>query len=334
MILYTLAVVFSLIPLAKKERVEMGEKREADIAIFSYKEEEELVIKTAESWAHVGNVYVVRDGPVEKLRELEEKGIRIVKREKAKGRKAGAINYFMERYGREHVLIVDADERLEDRECLWKVLKAKGDVVVAKKSFEGKGVIGKAMQYTNEMFRIPQREMGREGKAFFNGSLGVISKRVWEAVKFRNLTIEDIDFSVRAIQKGFRFVYVDCVLARGEQPTFGKFILQQLRYSYGNGEVLRMNKVRDPLLLFWLLFLPLFSLFQTGVLLLSLFEPVVLAYEFVITYPLFVLAIGKANPIHYAATFLLNLVVLPPLRVAYTIFGLLGIEKEFGTTLG
>ncbi len=311
------------------------------IAITSLNEDESIVKETIESWLKVSkNIYLLRDGNSSKdLKDfLKKRGIKLIVNRR--DGKAGAINNFVKNFLKEEekVFFVDVDEKLVDKEKFLSLLKTEGDVVVSKKVFEEKDYIGQLMNLTNNIFTTIQKFSSRKGKALFNGSCAFISSSLLRKVPFRNFKIEDIDFSLNAIEKGYNIIYCDKMVAKGKQPSFISFLRQHERYAYGNGELLRKHfsfifKDRDIAMI--LLFLPLLSLFQTLVIIYTIIslDFSVILFEIPLSYVVFILYLEKYNPIIFIFTYMINFLLFPVFRTYNFIIGLVNAKKDFKTTL-
>ncbi|KAI3914554.1 hypothetical protein MKW98_025962 [Papaver atlanticum] len=95
----------------------------------------------------------------------------------------------------------------------------------------------------NYHFKVEQ-EVGSSAYAFFgfNGTAGI-----WRIVALKEAggwkdrtTVEDMDLSVRASLKGWKFVYVGAIMVKSELPsTFKAFRFQQHRWSCGPANLFR-----------------------------------------------------------------------------------------------
>ena len=254
--------------------------------------------------------------------------------------KANALNYFIENLlEKPFFVIVDCDEK-----ALSKALfGVKEGIVATKKITEEKSMMGRINNITTAPFFVFQKWLGKKGKALFNGSLAIIPKTIGKQLKFKNVVIEDIDFSIRAILKGKKIYYLDRVIGIGKEPSFSSFIKQQLRYAYGNGEVLReyftdMLKKREKEVFLATLSLPMLSFFSSFSLvevISSLFLKIP-AFSFIVELlaftAVFFMLVEKKQFLEFLLSVIINAVLLPFPRLVYFLLGLINIKKRFSTT--
>ncbi len=323
----------------KKEKSKKSTpKRDFEVLITSYDEEEEILRKTILSWKNLGKpIWLVR---VKSLSNdfqefLEENGVKLIFQTKDVKGKAGAINLYLSKATKEWFFIVDGDEELASEENVKALLEEEGKLIVGKKEFKEKSFFGKVMNSTNNIFYIVQCFLSEKGRALFNGSAALINTKIAKRIKFKNKVVEDIDFSLNLIEKGEKIRFVDRLICRGKEPTLMGFINQHLKYSYGNGEVVRdrVNKLlKMGKIAVVLVFLPLLSATQSLLIIVSLTNPLIMVYEALLSYIIYVLYLGERSLKLFLATFVLNFIVMPFPRTIFFLMGLLGIRYSFKTT--
>ena len=184
-----------------------------------------------------------------KVAEYQAKGIQIyqIRRPERKGFKAGALEYGLKTAKGEYVAIFDADftpyPDFLRKTIPYFIDDAKIGVVQAKWEHLNKdySILTKIQAFALDMhFSIEQQ--GRNAAGYFinfNGTAGVWRKSTIEDAggwKADTLT-EDLDLSYRAQLKGWKFKYVENVVAPAELPTDMNAVKsQQFRWNKGGAE--------------------------------------------------------------------------------------------------
>ena len=184
---------------------------------------------------------------LEKLKK-EVGGFTISKRADRKGFKAGAMNNALKISDGEIIVVFDSDYRPE-RDFLRTIVEPFKDEKV--------GFVQARWEYLNpRKNRISRLAMTaytafhecsmpveeKIGTAIFCGTGGAIRKSILEEVNGwnENTIAEDLDLSVRVLEKGYKQVYLPRLKAIGEVPeTFWAFVKQQQRWAYGTTQVMR-----------------------------------------------------------------------------------------------
>ena len=343
--IFLIFFLFSIYITSKKEKTSHFKspcRKEYEIVITSLNESESILRDTIKSWMKTGKrIVLLRDGKISKqfLEFLRKNGIVLISRKSPVNGKAGALNNYLKNFCKaEYFLVVDADERFSSKRCLESILCKNADVVISAKEFDSSSLLSELMNSTNNMFHTVQAYSSLRGIALFNGSLGLINSKVAKSFLFRDFKIEDIEFSLRLIEKGHSIKYVGCIIARGLTPSLRAFLFQHFRYSYGTGEVVRAHLrqlIKKPFLFSILMFLPFFSLFQSIFILYVLFFSSLIPFliQIALSYIIFLLYLKNKNPVVFALTYFLNLVLLPIPRTLYFVIGFLKLRSSFNPTL-
>ncbi len=178
----------------------------------------------------------------------ERGGFRILQRDSRKGFKAGALNDATKVSNGDIVVIFDSDYILETS-FLKKIVQPfrKKDIAFVQTRWDyinpRKNIISRtAMMSYNAFHQCSMPIKEKIGTSIFCGTGGAIRKKVLlETGGWNEDNIgEDIDLTVRILDKGHRQVYLPYVKARGEVPeTLKSFVKQQERWSYGTTKVMK-----------------------------------------------------------------------------------------------
>lgn len=181
-----------------------------------------------------------------KLREFAEQneGVMLIKRESNTGYKPGNLNNMLKYSKGDIIVIFDSDfvpaedflarivkpfmkdKNIAGVQARWKLINAKQNLV---------SVLGATIVSTCHHITIPFM-YDRRKITFLCGSAEAVRKDVlvklgaWEN---GNLT-EDIEFSLRLLEKGYRIEYLDDLECNSEVPyTLKDLYRQQMRWAYG-----------------------------------------------------------------------------------------------------
>lgn len=189
------------------------------------------------------------DGETARLLDKLKKdrgGFRILRRGTRDGFKAGALNAAAKITRGDIILVFDSDYRLGS-DFLRKVAQPFADPNVAMVQTRWdyinprKNVMSRVAMMSYSAFHqcsMPVKE--KIGSAIFCGTGGAIRKEVlFKAGMWNEDSIgEDLDLTVRLLDKGYRQVYLPYVKSRGEVPeTLRSFVKQQERWAYGTTKV-------------------------------------------------------------------------------------------------
>ncbi len=180
---------------------------------------------------------------------LESFGFEVLMRKGNHGKKAGAINFVLDRYrdyDPDYIVIFDVDTRPAKnfvKECI-KALES-----------DDRAYIASTPRYVNNMMENLVTEIiGLEYKAFnffmkklsfknFNGPIGVIRARMMSKMN-ENSIAEDLDFSIRMYTKGFNSVLTERSYIYEQAPmTWRDLFNQRRRWYYGGLEVIKSGKI-------------------------------------------------------------------------------------------
>jgi cellulose synthase/poly-beta-1,6-N-acetylglucosamine synthase-like glycosyltransferase len=180
--------------------------------------------------------------------KAEGKDFRIIRRKSRRGFKAGALNDATRVSTGDIIVIFDSDyvlgadflrkivQPFRDRGIAF--VQTRWDYINPRKSI----VSRIAMMSYNAFHQCSMPVKERIGTSIFCGTGGAIRKSVLlEAGGWNEENIgEDIDLTVRILDRGHRQAYLPYVKARGEVPeTLKSFVKQQERWAYGTTKVMR-----------------------------------------------------------------------------------------------
>jgi cellulose synthase/poly-beta-1,6-N-acetylglucosamine synthase-like glycosyltransferase len=185
------------------------------------------------------------------VRKLREQGhpVTLVARDRPVGFKAGALNEGLRRSRAPLVAIFDADN-LPAPDFLARTLPYFRDprvgFVQARWSFVNRGgslLTRLQALVLDGLFAVSQHVQSRAGgPVTFNGTAGVIRRDLLEDIGgWRgHLVTEDQDVALRAWLQGWRGVHCRAYAVACELPEdMGSFRIQQRRWAFGTGQVLR-----------------------------------------------------------------------------------------------
>ncbi len=187
---------------------------------------------------------------IDKLVEEKKKegvNIEVIRRKERKGYKAGALKNGLKYAKGEFIAIFDADFIIPS-DFLKKTLIFFRDEKVGLVQARWGFLNGKENKLTkiqvialNTHFEIEHNSKFRNGYFFnFNGTAGIWRKKtIIDSGNWGYDTLaEDLDLSVRAYLKGWKFVFLDDLVCPSELPSdFSSFITQQFRWTKGTAEV-------------------------------------------------------------------------------------------------
>lgn len=191
---------------------------------------------------------------INRLQQITDLDIVHLHRENRKGYKAGALHDAMENVKGEFVAIFDADF-LPEKDFLQKTVPYFEDQQIGVVQTRW-GHINKNYSLLTELqafglnghFAIEQRGRNSAGHFInFNGTGGVWRKEcINSAGGWQHDTLtEDLDLSYRAQLKGWKFKYLEEVVAPAELPvTMSALKSQQHRWMKGGAECFRKNGIR------------------------------------------------------------------------------------------
>jgi len=184
----------------------------------------------------------------------ERGGFRILRRGNRNGFKAGALNAAANASSGDIIVVFDSDYLL-GTDFLRKVAQPFADPGIAMVQTRWdyinprKNIMSRvAMMSYNAFHQCSMPVKEKIGSAIFCGTGGAIRKSVlFKAGMWNEDSIgEDLDLTVRLLDKGYRQVYLPYVKSRGEVPeTLKGFVKQQERWAYGTTRVARdyMGKI-------------------------------------------------------------------------------------------
>jgi cellulose synthase/poly-beta-1,6-N-acetylglucosamine synthase-like glycosyltransferase len=191
------------------------------------------------------------DGTTEMLRKLEKerKDFKLIHRKDREGFKAGALNVALKKSMGDIIVIFDSDYIL-GREFLKKVVQPlikDENMAFVQTRWDylnpNKNRISRvAMMAYNAFHQCSMPVKEKIGTSIFCGTGGAIRKSVLlEAGGWNDKSIaEDLDLTVRILNKGYKQTYLPYLKARGEVPESWKsFIKQQERWAYGTTRVMK-----------------------------------------------------------------------------------------------
>lgn len=170
----------------------------------------------------------------------KKEGVRLMRRERAEGGKAGALNCLLEGTDAEFLAIFDADEIATGsgffRETMGHFRKKGVAFVQTNKKCGGEGLFERAADYTNAAFvNLIQPINTRRGVGLFTGSCGIFRVgALKDAGGFPESLIEDIAVSLRLLWRGWKSEHVPRIYAvGGSVGSFKRFAKQHMRYICG-----------------------------------------------------------------------------------------------------
>ncbi|MBI4176204.1 MAG: glycosyltransferase [Candidatus Aenigmarchaeota archaeon] len=179
---------------------------------------------------------------------LESPNLKVLRRNARRGFKAGALNDAMKASMGEIIVVFDSDYKM-GRDFLKKVVQPFGDGGTAFVQTRwdylnpGKNRVSRlAMTCYNAFHQCSMPVKERIGTAIFCGTGGAIRKDVLQKAGGWNEDSigEDIDLTVRILEKGYRQAYLPYVRASGEVPvTLKAFVKQQQRWAYATTKVMK-----------------------------------------------------------------------------------------------
>ena len=184
----------------------------------------------------------------------KNKGFKLMRRKTRKGFKAGALNEALKTSKGEIIVIFDSDY-LPGKGFLKKVVQPFHEKKVAFVQTRWgyinpeEGMISKMSSIVYNAFHQSAMPVKQElGTAIFCGSGGAIRKKALiEAGRWNENSItEDLDITIKILDKGYKQIYLPNLTAKGEVPTNLKaFLRQQQRWAYGTTRVMKeyMRKI-------------------------------------------------------------------------------------------
>ncbi|MGB9719265.1 MAG: glycosyltransferase family 2 protein [Candidatus Anstonellales archaeon] len=330
-----LSLPFILFPYSPPPKIKKVKPKPVDVVLFALNEPDEIIKQSLLSLKELKGkkrIFLIKGGEDSRvLKNFCKKNKINYIFDESRG-KASALNNFVKKNKTKYIAVFDCDERIVDGNLLLDALalfNEKTAYVQTVKIFPANNILERSMRITNETFLANVQEgEGKKGRAFFAGSVALLSKNAIVDSGFfsEDAVVEDIDFSFKSFRKGYRGRFIPKIYALGRTPSPLAFVKQHLRYVYGNGQLVRkfgFNRV--------LLALPALSIFNS-LLLLSV-NP--LAYATIFFEMLFAAFIGKAIFNEFFASFLsafVNFVLLPIPRSVYFLLGLLNVNVIFRTT--
>ena len=192
------------------------------------------------------------DGKTTKLlRELQRshKDFKLLRRDSRRGFKAGALNDALKASSGDVIVIFDSDYRPK-RDFLKKVVQPflhSRNIAFVQTRWDylnpTKNRISRVAMASYSAFHqcsMPIKE--KLGTAIFCGTGGAIRKNVLEEAGGWNESSigEDIDLTVRILNKGYKQAYLPYVKTKGEVPeTLKAFVRQQQRWAYATTKVMK-----------------------------------------------------------------------------------------------
>ena len=185
---------------------------------------------------------------LDKLHKETNGAFKIVRRTSRTGYKAGALNLALKHSTSEVIVIFDSDYIL-DRSFLKDIVQPFVDSKIGYVQTRwdylnaGKNWVSRLAMTAYAAFHqcsMPIKE--KIGTAIFCGTGGALRTQLLrDAGGWNEDSIaEDLDITVRILQKGYRQAYLPDVKARGEVPsTLMSFIRQQQRWAYGTTSVMK-----------------------------------------------------------------------------------------------
>jgi cellulose synthase/poly-beta-1,6-N-acetylglucosamine synthase-like glycosyltransferase len=196
------------------------------------------------------------DGTTEMLRKLQKKrkDFKLIHRKNREGFKAGALNVALKQSMGDIIVIFDSDYLL-GTDFLKKIVQPlinDDNIAFVQTQWDylnpNKNKISRvAMMAYNAFHQCSMPVKEKIGTAIFCGTGGAIRKSVLiESGGWNDKSIaEDLDLTVRILNKGYRQVYLPYLKARGEVPESWKsFIKQQERWAYGTTRVMKEHLLK------------------------------------------------------------------------------------------
>ncbi len=191
------------------------------------------------------------DKTTELLKKLQKErgGFKLIRRKNRRGFKAGALNDALKVSKGDIIVIFDSDYIL-GRDFLKKAVQpfledesvafvqTRWDYLNPRKNKTSR--IAMTSYSAFHQCSMPVKE--KLGTAIFCGTGGAIRKDVLIAAGGwnENSITEDLDLTVRILDRGYKQVYLPYVKAHGEVPeTLKAFVKQQQRWAYGTTQVMK-----------------------------------------------------------------------------------------------
>lgn len=227
-------------------------------------------------------VYVV-DKNLECAEELKKKGVEVLYREEARGRRAGAINdaiKFFSDFNPKYVAIFDVDSRPERNfilECI-KVLERDEKIFIAS-----------SRRYINNGINLPSETVEAEYHLInfflnklswkqFNGLIGVLRYEYLKRGLEESAITEDAEFSTRMYAEGLRAEMVETTKLYEEAPmSWKELYLQRKRWYFGGLQLWKhRKKLKGKVKFSWIMALTLSYIVIVALPLLLLSPPLIL----------------------------------------------------------
>lgn len=225
--------------------------------------EESSIVKTIESALETNysnlEIVVIDDGSTDKTyikaKPFEDKGlIKIAKREKASGTKAGAINYGLWFATGEIITVVDADTLIE-RNAIQLLVKqfSRPNVVAVSgnvRILSGDGGVNSLISRLQQYEYLLSLEMGRRFNAIMNmliiipGALGAFKREAGNSIGLfdTDTFTEDFDITVKIRKIGGRISFAERAISWTYCPSSWRvWIKQRIRWAGGQTSVLRKH---------------------------------------------------------------------------------------------
>ncbi|EWG06941.1 MAG: family 2 glycosyl transferase [Candidatus Aramenus sulfurataquae] len=238
---------------ASEEKVSRGEERKEKISVVvAIKDEKVETVKSlVDNLSKLDyedyEVIIVSDDSEERFRELLSipmpENFRLVRRERPRGRKAGALNYGVQLSKGDYLVFLDAEARVE-KDFLREVAKLTNyDAIALRLIVRNREGLGKIYSRMTD-FSMASLFRGRERRGLFvfpNGSAFGIRKSVLLALGgWKEGTVtEDLEMGIRLALNGVQVKYFDRPTVSILSPfTYYDLYAQVKRWAYGSGELL------------------------------------------------------------------------------------------------